>query len=117
MPEASRSQQQYVHHVGPTSMFVSCGPPTDEQLRAARRLRRVENGLANGATPVALETSQAARPPGTATAARQLLELVGWRPLPSIARRSTRFRVTYIRAAFCYWDSHRIRASVTGTRP
>src|SRR3954467_3526304 len=60
-----------------TSMFVSCGPPTDGQLRAARRLRRVENGLANGATPVALETPQAARPPGTATAARQLLELVG----------------------------------------
>src|SRR5436853_7680765 len=61
---------------GPTSMFVSCGPPTDGQLRAARRVRRLENGLANGATPVALETSQAARPPGTATAARQLLELV-----------------------------------------
>src|SRR5207253_11064535 len=39
--------------VGLTSMFVSCGPPTDGQLRAARRLRRLENGLANGATPVA----------------------------------------------------------------
>src|SRR5437870_13371388 len=59
-----------------TSMFVSCGPPTDGQLRAARRLRRLENGLANGAPPIALETPQAARPPGTATAACQLLELV-----------------------------------------
>src|SRR5437870_5970553 len=56
-------------------------------LRAARRLRRVENGLANGATPVALETPQAARPPGTATAARQLLELVR-RPSSHAIRRT-----------------------------
>src|SRR5207253_4726141 len=60
-------------------MFVSCRPPTDGQLRAARRLRPLENGFANGATPVALETPQAARPPGTATAACQLLELVSRR--------------------------------------
>ena len=40
------------HRAALTSMFVSCGPPTEGQLRAARRLRRLENGLANGATPV-----------------------------------------------------------------
>src|SRR5207253_9645839 len=76
--------------VGLTSMFVSCGPPTDGRLRAARRLRRLENGLANGATPVALGTRQAARPPATATAARQLLEL-GRRPPRTYVLRAWRY--------------------------
>src|SRR3954467_1913770 len=80
--------------VGLTSMFVSCGPPTDGQLRAARRLRRIENGFANGATPVALETPQAARPPGTATAARQLLELVR-RPTSAILRHTSSQPLTH----------------------
>jgi hypothetical protein len=64
-------------HVRLTTLTLNCGPPDDAQFRAARRLRRVENGLASGATPVAPESPQAARPPGTATADRQFLRQVG----------------------------------------